>query len=204
MKDTKQKIVVCDLDNTISDSRERAKKFLYDGYVCDTCGDRKDAKNHLVHCIQPEAGVVRCGLRPDSFSPSCNGKIVQKEKDWAGFFANVGDDKPMQGMVDLLSALHASGYRIVFITSRNESCKEQTLHWIVQNVKMHPVELFMRAEYDRRPSQAVKKDVISHLLDRKRIAFAIDDDLSTIAMYKEQCPNATIIDVSNYLWDDGS
>lgn len=211
-----KKIVICDLDGTISDARARVKKYLFEGVVCDTCGYKQEYTHK-------EYGTV-CGRQTaGSFGISCRGTIKKVEKDWDGFYGAVGEDKPMEHTLSLLQTL-AKTYRVVFVTGRRESCRKDTMVWLMENfihapyignsggggqsgeavVVAPPFELYMRADYDHSQAFKLKRNILKNLLDPKEVAFVFEDEVSTIEMYKKECPNATIIDVTNYLWGDRS
>ena len=196
MKETKKrKIVVCDLDGTISDARARVKKYLFDGVSCKVCGAVKKDNDPLYK-------GERC-RKHEGMGLSCGGELVEHKKDYKGFYENVSEDKPMTGITSIVSALIGSGYEIAFVTGRDESCAEETICWIEHNLftTNDKFQVYMRANYDRRQSARVKKDIIKNLLDPESIAFVLDDEPDVLEMYKKNCPNATIINIKNYLWD---
>lgn len=188
-KKENKKIVVCDLDGTVSDSRDRVEKYLYDGFVCNKCGKKYDLGF---------TGTDDCTVH-EGFGIGCSGNIVKKEKNWDSFYHTVGKDNSMQSIIDILVALSQTKHKIMFVTGRSEVCRFQTEEWIQKKTAIRDYELIMRAEYDHRHAKKMKKGVIKNMLDAEDIAFVLDDDEGVLKMYKEYCPNATIIDVGNYM-----
>jgi phosphoglycolate phosphatase-like HAD superfamily hydrolase len=207
MADTKQKIVVCDIDGTIADARDRVAKYLYEGYRCDECG-REESFDNLQWRAGSGVGIndngkAICG-KHEGMGMTCRGRMVNQEKDWNGFYGAVGEDKPMVSTIRMLQELHKLGFKVVFVTGRNESCRVNTVEWLKRHLGTTEFDLYMRAEYDRQTGKKVKRAIVSNLLDPKDVAFIFEDDVETIEMYRELCPNATIVDTRHYLFDDGS
>ncbi|HEC33025.1 MAG TPA: hypothetical protein ENI63_02070 [Candidatus Kaiserbacteria bacterium] len=200
MSETKnKKIVICDIDGVVSDSRDRVKKYLYTGFECEKCGVHK----YHSELVSPIIRINKC----DEYKGAgiiCDGNIVERKKDWTGFYDKVQEDSPIETMVDMVKNIKMGGYEIVFVTGRNEVCRVNTVEWLKRHFNSTEFDLIMRASYDRRPSAQVKKAVVTNMFNPKDIAFVLDDEPSVIDMYRKNCPNATIIDVKNYLWGDGS
>ncbi len=210
MTDTKQKVIVCDIDGTIADARDRVEKYLYEGYVCDRCGN-KELFNNLQWSAGDGASIpsrARCG-KHEGMGMTCRGEMVSHPADWHGFYKNVGEDKPMvmtQRLVTSLIGHTDMEYKIVFVTGRNEICRDETVEWLETSLGMRGIEygLYMRAEYDRATGKKVKRAIVRNLLNPKDVAFVFEDDVETIEMYRELCPNATIVDTRHYMFDEGS
>ncbi len=199
MSEKEKKIVICDIDGVISDSRDRVKKYLYTGFECELCGEKRNHSEELNSIIHSN----RCD-KHEGMGMTCGGNIIEKKKDWTGFYDKVQEDNPMVVMVDIVKSIKMRGYEIVFVTGRNEVCRVNTVEWLKRHFNFTEFDLIMRAPYDRRPSAQVKKAVITNMFNPKDIAFVLDDEPRVIEMYRKNCPNATIIDVKNYLWNDGS
>lgn len=195
-KTTKKKIVICDLDGTISDARDRVERFLFTGYRCSRCGRAVEQSKY-------DGGDTCYAPERSGFGTNCLGKIEKIERDWDSFYAHVAEDNPMLNIIALLGALEET-HRIVFVSGRRESTRQDTLNWITKNFTASNIELYLRADYDRSESPKLKRNILKNLLSPEDVAFVFEDEVSTIEMYKEECPNATIIDVSNYLWGEGS
>jgi hypothetical protein len=115
--------------------------------------------------------------------------ITGSAKDWDGFVARAGEDKPYRWCVDVLKGLVAVGYVPVFLTSRPEDQLDVTLRWIEE----HPgqwatngVNLFMRSVGDRRHDDVFKRECYQTLIaPRYDVALAIDDRTGVCRMWRD-------------------
>ncbi len=105
-----------------------------------------------------------------------------RRKDWDSFFANCGNDPPVEAVVRWTRAL-AECYTVVLVSGRPvDKAGTKTLAWLSYFRVPHE-NLFMRRGADRRPDTEVKQEILDDMLRvvaRDRIAFAIDDRLSVI------------------------
>ena len=119
--------------------------------------------------------------------------IEGSKKDWDSFYANMADDKPIQGMVDICNALWAAGHPIVFITGRPEKYRELTVDWLSKqfmplfkylvdiNVALH-----MRKDGDRRPDVEVKKEIYEDLKAKGvDVVMAFEDRSRVVQMWRD-------------------
>lgn len=96
-------------------------------------------------------------------------------------------DNPIEFSINLIVN---SGYGLIFITGRAEGYKndptcgrEATQRWLNKHVGDYEL-LLMRDPFDFRKSTLLKRDLYeTHVKDKYKIAFAIDDDTSVCEMY---------------------
>jgi predicted kinase len=86
-------------------------------------------------------------------------------------YAKVMDDKPIADVTSVVSYL-ASGYRPVFVSGRDDSCRKDTADWILVHLGIDvnapdEGELHMRKTGDQRPDWIVKNEIY----DEKVIPF---------------------------------
>ena len=130
-------------------------------------------------------------------------KYIQGEnKDYDKFYSNeeIMKDKPIEAnrkILDMLYNLHymEDFYRpteihgkVIFLTGRNEICKEATCIWLLKNILIRSPfdpELYMRPKNDYRPSHEAKKNLIENHIGFENILFAFDDDDKVNEMYKK-------------------
>jgi len=97
--------------------------------------------------------------------------VGRKPFDWA----RVGEDEPYLHVIDAVKALHASGYKIVVMSGRDEVCKPETVEWL----NRHGVpfdDIFMRPANSYTPDDIVKHDLFwEHVAPKYDIRFALDD-----------------------------
>jgi len=118
-----------------------------------------------------------------------------KDKDFNTYYARILEAPPIESGVELVRALKATGIPYVFLTGRNECCRQATKQWLhnlfVQDYD-YPIfdkDLLMRSEGDRRPAWVVKRDKAIALLEATHTSpkqwVAIDDHAQNIAMFRE-------------------
>lgn len=128
-------------------------------------------------------------------------KYIQGEdKDYDKFYSKeeLWKDKPIKAGMNILDALHRFEVmrdnprltefygEVIFITGRNESCRDTTYNWLYNNILERGTvyhKLYMRPKNDYRPAHEVKKDLIEKHIGFENILFAFDDDVMVSEMY---------------------
>ena len=108
---------------------------------------------------------------------------LDKKKNWDGFFNALNEDKPIWEIINLLISEQVKNKKIIFITGRHEKYRKQTKHWLEQYFNFS-IELFMRANNDKRNKVIVKKELFRNNLEAKNILYVIDDDDDLLSMWK--------------------
>lgn len=87
----------------------------------------------------------------------------------------VGEDDPIDTVIDVVKALRKDGYKIVLMSGRDEAAREPTVLWL----KQHGVEFddfFMRPAGDQRKDNVIKAELFwEYVAPRYDIRFALDD-----------------------------
>jgi predicted kinase len=86
----------------------------------------------------------------------------------------VGNDDPVEGVIEMVPMFRASGYKVLIFSGRDGSCFEDTVEWL----KKHGVEydeFAMRSEGDNRKDSVIKDELYEHFRDRYRITHVVDD-----------------------------
>lgn len=87
----------------------------------------------------------------------------------------VGEDQPIQHVIDVVKALKRDGYKIIVMSGRDEVCKDITIEWL----NRHEVpfdEIFMRPEGSQTKDSKVKHDLFwENVAPYYDIRFALDD-----------------------------
>lgn len=105
--------------------------------------------------------------------------------DWQ----RVGEDVPKRPIINLVKALRAAGYKIVFFTGRDATCRAQTTTWIHQHMGWLPAdyELFMRPPNDNRKDALLKKALfMQHVQGRYYVELVVDDRQQVVAMWRSE------------------
>lgn len=119
-----------------------------------------------------------------------------KDKDFETYYARILEAPPIESGVEFVRLLKAKAITPVYLTGRNETCREATKQWLntlfSSEVFDYPVfdkDLLMRSEGDRRPAWIVKRDKAVALLESTGTTanewVAIDDHPQNIAMFRE-------------------
>lgn len=120
----------------------------------------------------------------DTLSNTSHRHQLMTEGRWNEYFALCGEDDAIQGVCAVATALHRSGYVILFVTGRSESVREYTLKWLAKYVC--PGLLFMRQEGDFRSSSMIKLEILGELRKEYDILMVFDDQPAACKMWREQ------------------
>lgn len=124
-------------------------------------------------------GVVSDAAGRQHFVDGTSGR-----KDWAAFFAAVGDD-PLVEEVNRLLELLDQDLLVVLLTARPARVRAQTLAWL-DRYRVRWDLLVMRPDGDHQPAVSFKKAVVEALHGagyELRIAF--EDDRRNVAMFRD-------------------
>jgi len=87
----------------------------------------------------------------------------------------VGEDEPIEEVIDIVVGLKRDGYKIVFLSGRDGCCYDETKQWLDINVPIH-FSLYMREAGDNRKDSIIKEELLWNELDGKcNVCMAIDD-----------------------------
>lgn len=107
---------------------------------------------------------------------------------WDEFYAGIGDDPPHQWCVEIVKMAHTLGWKVFFITGRQEQQAVATLLWLRDKSGVPAdldFELYMRPAGDDRKDDLVKEDIYKkHVEPGYDVVFAIDDRERIIEMWR--------------------
>lgn len=87
-------------------------------------------------------------------------------------------DEPIDDVIDVVGAL-VDAYRLVFVSGRKDSCRDDTVLWINRHfglVEGEDYDLHMRKHDDTRPDYMVKADIYDeHVIPNHNIRMVFDD-----------------------------
>ena len=159
-----EKAVVFDIDNTLIDSRDRYYASL------------RLASN---------------GKKVDSFSSLTD---EEREKFWSIFLSPklLHLDKPIKSSIDELLDRYKKGYKIIILTGRPVSMKEDTIKQLkLFGIPYH--ELYMRPIEDRNPDYVYKPTQLRRIIDKGyEIVEYHEDSPKTLDVVKEMFPQIAI------------
>lgn len=100
--------------------------------------------------------------------------LQARPKNWAGFFARMGDDPLFPQGLALAQQL-ADAHDIVYMSGRPERTRDVTQTWLTT----HGVprgRVLLRPDDDRRPARQFKLGVLNRLAQREQVSVLVDDD----------------------------
>ena len=87
----------------------------------------------------------------------------------------VGEDDPIQHVIDVVHALRDARYKIVIMSGRDEVSREATIEWLNKH-KIPFDDLFMRPAGSQEKDNKIKHDLFwEHVAPKYDIRFALDD-----------------------------
>lgn len=100
-------------------------------------------------------------------------------------FHLVLDDTPNPAVVFTVQALKAQGVKVVVVSGRDDSCKEDTLLSLaVAGIEVD--EIHMRVTGDRRKDYIIKKEIFdAHIRYKYNVLLALDDRNSVVDAYRK-------------------
>ena len=98
--------------------------------------------------------------------------------DWS----KVGEDKPIQPIIDLLHLFQKDGYKIIVFSGRDSVCMRETELWLEKNEIFQDL-LFMRTERDNSPDYMVKENFYGMVKGDFDIRYVVDDRLQVCKLW---------------------
>ena len=112
--------------------------------------------------------------------------IKRQPINWDAFFAECGNDTPIQPIHELARLAVAQGFKLILVSGRSDQVREQTETWLATHSVPHH-ELHMRKAGDYRQDTIVKSEILDAILAAgNEIAFVVDDRPSVVAMWRER------------------
>ena len=110
------------------------------------------------------------------------------KKDWKGFFNGIPQDEVRMDVLDKLLAYEEAGNKIILVSARPDTYREQTETWLERAFSGYPLAhvLLMRRSGDTRNDTEVKSDIYEKYLKNLSITKVIDDRPSVIRMWRSK------------------
>lgn len=91
--------------------------------------------------------------------------------------SQIHTDLEIKPVGEVLRSLNLSGYRIIYLSGRQDSCYLQSRKWLEDNnLWFESSELFMRREKDQRPDYIIKEELLINKVVPKYNVIACFDD----------------------------
>lgn len=102
--------------------------------------------------------------------------------DWK----KVDVDDPDEHVLNLVRSL-STVYKVIFMSGRDESCRDLTSNWLDVYYGKEYEGLFMRKESDNRPDEIVKTELFEqHVKDKYYVEGVFDDRNKVVNMWRNQ------------------
>ena len=93
-------------------------------------------------------------------------------------------DLPNEAVVELLRAMGAAGYTVIFVSGREDSCREMTVSWI-NRLSLPSEQLFMRKTVDFRKDVIVKREIYENAIKGNyNVRFVLEDRNPVVRMWR--------------------
>jgi predicted kinase len=110
-------------------------------------------------------------------------KMVDRSPyDWK----RVGEDSPVQTVLDMVYALEKAGHVVLFTSGRDGSCEKETYDWLIDHYQGTRWFLEMREANDNRPDWIVKAEIFDkYYRDSYHVALVVDDRQQVVDMWRK-------------------
>ena len=100
-------------------------------------------------------------------------------------YDKVLDDRPDGVTIDVITSLWRAGYKIIFISAREDSCFDNTYEWLRLNCPPF-IKLYMRKAGDYRRDADVKSEIYREYIKPNYEVFCVFDDRNQVVeMWRE-------------------
>lgn len=124
-------------------------------------------------------------MKADAILVDVDGTVALKGDRGRFDEARVLVDLPNPPVITAVRAMHAAGYRVVFMSGRSEGCREDTEKWLTEHVSVPFDALYMRSDGDYRKDAIVKKELFDrHVCDKYQILAVFDDRNQVVDMWR--------------------
>ena len=138
---------------------------------------KKDLHGHRLFLPQTAPQVSFNKSLPKTYAFDIDGTLALKGDRDIFDDSKLHLDTEIKEVGDVLRSLHNSGYSVIFISGRQDSCYETTKQWLKDNhLWMETSELYMRKAKDQRPDYIIKEELIINEVAPKYNLIAVFDD----------------------------
>lgn len=100
-------------------------------------------------------------------------------------YDKVLDDRPDNETIEVVNALWRAGYKIIFISARDDSCFDDSYEWL----RLHCppfIKLYMRKTGDLRKDAVIKEEIYREHIEPFYDVFCVFDDRNQVVdMWRE-------------------
>ena len=101
-------------------------------------------------------------------------------------FMKCSSDDVNPSVLSCVSAMSLAGYMPIFVTGREDLCKEQTMDWLTDKCKIGTFLIYMRKAGDNRKDSLVKEEIYKeYILPNYFVEFVLDDRQQVVDHMRE-------------------
>lgn len=114
---------------------------------------------------------------PDTYLYDIDGNLAKKGDRDIFDDSKLHLDTEIVEVGNVLRGLYKAGYKVIFLSGRQDSCKESTTQWLKDNnLWMPDSEIYMRKAKDQRKDSIVKEELLMSKIIPKYNVIAVFDD----------------------------
>lgn len=176
-------LVFIDVELTEAQLRVMARNGIHTNttYIVKQHNDYKKLKKSMhgqpSYYLQTAPQIKFNSSLPDTYIVDIDGTVALKGDRDIFDDSKLHLDSEIKEVGNIIRALHKDGFKIVFVSGRQDSCKETTTQWLKdKNLWMTDSEIYMRKAKDQRNDSIVKEEiVIKELVPRFNVIGVLDD-----------------------------
>ena len=111
--------------------------------------------------------------------------IQQQPKDWDGFYAACGNDRPIWSIMNILMSMRRDSHRIEIWSGRSDTVRQQTENWLFK-YGVYYDRLVMRYDGDRREDYILKGEWLDALPSNAFPKVVFEDRQSVVDMWRSR------------------
>lgn len=99
-------------------------------------------------------------------------------------WSKVDSDLPNAPVIEVVRAMHACGFKIIFTSGRKEQCRDDTIGWLNLHIGTSDFQLLMRGNGDNRPDVELKREMLDLIVNFYIVACVFDDRQAVVDMWR--------------------
>ncbi len=111
--------------------------------------------------------------------------VKSNPKNWQAFNQAMDEDKSYFWCIELIAAMRERGYKIYFVTGRDENYRGMTESWLKRHNVSHD-GLYMRPSRDFREDSDIKEEIYrTEIETQAQVLFVVDDRKSVVERWRK-------------------
>ena len=126
--------------------------------------------------------------------------IQSEEKNWNAFFDSMVDDKPIKPMIEVLKAMHKSGFKVLFCTGRPGSHAKETIEWVnrTTGIEFDGSSFYFRPTGDHSPDDKIKEGMLREIQQKYEVLTVFEDRKRVVDMWRKNDIHCCQVAEGNY------